>query len=147
MLTKNHQYTLRLHWTGGKAPRKERYYSIDFGDKLTIEGSADKPFLGDETKLNPEEMLLGALTSCHMMSFFYVCRHQKIEIESYEDNPVGELSLNNDGSGQFDKVILNPQVTFRCPVDEPELLELHRIAGKLCFIANSLNFPVEYNPQ
>lgn len=141
----HHQYTLHLKWLGNhksKSHGEDRLYEIHIDGKPNFRGSADRPFFGDNTLYNPEDMMLSALSSCHMMSFLYVCRKSGIVLKSYSDNPIGNLKLNADGSGQFEQVSLKPKVVFVEKLEAERLRQLHEQAGKLCFIANSVNFPI-----
>lgn len=145
-----HHYTHQLKWLGESgldSIRNDRQYEIVIEGKDKIVGSADKPFFGDPTKLNPEDMLLASLSACHMMSFLYLCRKNNIKVLSYEDNPEGVLKVNIDGSGQFEKVILKPKVKIIHVDQSQEVIDLQPKAGKLCFIANSCKFKIEYAAQ
>ena len=149
-MKREHTYTHKLKWEGDSSIstiQNDRFYSINIEGKQIIKGSADKVFHGDAMLYNPEDMLLAALSSCHMMSFFYICRKKGYEIKSYLDNPVGVLKLNSNGSGQFKKVVLFPEVIFSINSNQIPLLELHKEAGSLCFIANSCSFEIEYSPK
>ena len=116
---------------------------IDKKAPLTI--SAAKAFKGDESKHNPEDLLLSALSSCHMMSYFYVCQQNGINLVDYTDNAVGVLELNSDGSGAFTSVMLNLVITISQEHMKDKAISLHNEANNLCFIANSCNFPIEHN--
>lgn len=140
-------YTLSLTWLGNensKNHRSDRFYEINIDGKKNIKGSADKPFFGDPSLHNPEDLLLSALSACHMMSFLYLCRKEGLVIRSYSDNPIGTLKINPEGSGQFESVSLHPKVEFMDSSKTKELTRLHQEASKLCFIANSVNFPIKY---
>ncbi|MFB9054551.1 OsmC family protein [Formosa undariae] len=124
---------------------KTHHVYLENGKEIQV--SAAKPFKGDATKYNPEELLMAALSSCHFMSYIYVCEQANISILKYEDTVEGFLKLNDDGSGAFTKIILNPKVTVKT-IDQIELAEsLHQKAGSLCFIANSCAFDIEYKPE
>jgi len=145
-----HNYTLELQWTGDKYvddTANERLYEVKIEGKPMLKGSADKPFFGDPSLHNPEDMLLSSLSACHMMSYLYVCRKHGLQILSYKDNPEGLLRVNPNGSGQFVKVLLKPIVEIKEKQQEQFAKELHVQAGKLCFIANSCNFLIEYDVQ
>lgn len=147
MIKNSHQYHLELNWTGNLQEdniKNDRRYEVNIQGKPTIHGSADKPFHGDPEKYNPEDLLMASLSACHMMSFFYVCRKREIQILSYKDEAEGVLSLNPDGSGQFDKATLKQQVTVAGWPDDLSVDEVNKQASKLCFIKNSINFPVDY---
>ncbi|MDG1729379.1 MAG: OsmC family protein [Algibacter sp.] len=112
--------------------------------KIPLEVSAAKAFRGDEALYNPEDLLLSALASCHMMSYLYVCTQHNIEVLDYEDNAEAVLEVEASGSGCFRKVILNPVVTIQDASKKELAKTLHTKANSLCFIANSCNFPVEH---
>ncbi|MBF4983178.1 OsmC family protein [Nonlabens mediterrranea] len=108
--------------------------------------SAAGEFKGDRDLYNPEELLLSALSSCHMMSYFYVCGQNGIDIQEYKDNAIGILELKDDSSGGFKEVNLNPVITLKNDDQNELALQLHEKAHQLCFIANSVNFEIEIKP-
>ena len=149
----NHNYKLTLKWTGNKGTGTSGYRAYDRNHEILIEGkttllgSADPSFHGDKTVHNPEDLLLASLSACHMMSYLHVCVKVGILVTNYIDNATGIMTVNADGSGRFIEVTLNPIVTI---TDESQLAkanELHQEANQLCFIANSVNFPVKHNSE
>lgn len=145
---RTHHYHLPIRWTGnlGTGTATYRGYSRDHEylgkDKAPIAGSSDPVFRGDAARYNPEELLVGALASCHMLWFLHQCAEAGVVVEQYEDAPEGTLAETADGGGHFTEVVLHPRATFRSPV-APELLrQLHDRSHALCFLANSMNFPV-----
>lgn len=148
-----HIFKATLNWIAPNKPKnlntkvytKSHTIKIEGKDLLNI--SAAKSFKGDATLLNPEDLLLSALTSCHMMSYLYVCQQYNIEVLAYEDKSEALLVLNADGSGRITKVILNPVVHIRDESQKALALQLHTPANKLCFIANSCNFEVEHKAE
>jgi organic hydroperoxide reductase OsmC/OhrA len=149
----NHHYKLTLKWTGNKGTGTSGYRAYDRNHEILIEGkttllgSADPSFHGDKTVHNPEDLLLASLSACHMMSYLHVCIKAGIVVTDYIDNATGIMVVNPDGSGRFIEVTLNPIVTI---TDESQLTkanELHQEANKLCFIANSVNFPVKHHAE
>jgi len=143
-----YNYTLELNWLGNENSdhhREDRFYEISIDGKATLKGSADKPFFGDPTLYNPEDLLLSALSACHMMSYLYVCRKEGIKIASYQDNAKGVLKVNEQGIGRFKSVVLKPQVVLVDSSQSDKASKLHAEAGKLCFIANSVNFDISYD--
>lgn len=147
-MSKEHKYSLKIEWTGNKGTGTSDYRSYDrshtisLANKVDIFASADPAFLGDATKYNPEEFLLAALSSCHMLWFLHLCADKGVIVDSYTDEPAGIMFESPNGGGQFKEVILHPKVI----VTENSMInildELHHIANKKCFIANSVNFPV-----
>lgn len=142
-----YKYEHTLNWLGvpgGKHHRDDRSYEILIKGKQSLEGSADKPFFGDSNLYNPENLLLAALSSCYMMSLLYLCRNNKISVLDYKDNAVGNLKLNDDGSGRFHDVTLNVSIKLENPAHNNRVLSLAKEANSLCFIANSVNFDVNH---
>lgn len=149
-LKNKHTYILKLNWIGNQSVdslKNDRLYEISIPEKEKFLGSADKVFYGDETLYNPEDLLLSALTACHMMSYLYLCRKKGIKVKAYTDQPEGRLKVNPDGSGQFEQVVLRPQVSIVNEEQKQQAQDLHQEAGKLCFIARSCNFTIIYEPQ
>ena len=147
-----HIYNLKVRWTGNKGLGTssfrdfERAHTIEIDNKPDILGSADPYFRGDKTRHNPEELLLAAISSCHMMSYLYVCVKAGIIVTDYVDNATGTLVETTGGAGHFAEITLRPTIIITDSSKIEIAHELHREAGKLCFIANSVNFPILYDP-
>ncbi|WP_052467164.1 OsmC family protein [Psychroserpens damuponensis] len=142
------QFKVNAKWSSKNAlgvsiNGKTHQVFIDGKPSLTI--SAAKTFKGDESQYNPEDLLLTALSSCHMMSYFYVCAQNGIELIDYKDNAIGTLELKADGSGAFTSVTLQPEIIIANKDMVEIAVSLHDEAHKLCFIANSCNFPMTHN--
>ncbi|MEZ2390093.1 OsmC family protein [bacterium RCC_150] len=148
-----HRYSLTTRWTGnlGDGTSSYRSYSRDHEVEIpglpVLKGSSDPSFHGDRNRYNPEQLLLAALSQCHMLSFLHAAVKRGIIVTDYVDKAEGTMRLNRDGSGQFENVILRPQVTVAGGADISIMDELHREANQLCFIARSVNFPVLHEPS
>ncbi|WP_282032065.1 OsmC family protein [Winogradskyella eximia] len=146
-----HTFKATVNWEiiDGESTQNPRNFSrnheVIIDNKATpLNVSAAKTFRGDDSLYNPEDLLLSALTSCHMMSYLYVCAQNSIEVLSYTDSAEGDLEVNDKGSGSFKTVRLKPVVTIK-DINQKELaLRLHKEANSLCFIANSCNFPITH---
>ena len=144
-----HKYKLEITWTGnlGTGTSDYRSYSrehiISANGKTDIPASSDPDFRGDKSKFNPEELFLASISGCHLLWFLHLCADSKIIITKYEDNPVGIMVELNDGSGKFTEVTLYPKIEIDGEYSEDNINELHKKAGEMCFIANSLNFEVK----
>jgi organic hydroperoxide reductase OsmC/OhrA len=151
-MSKEHFYKLKLLWTGntGEGTKDyrsyERSYTISANSKNDILASSDPSFRGDISKYNPEEFLLAALSGCHMLWFLHLCADSRIVVSDYIDNPVATMVETENGGGKFKEVTLYPIVTVRDRNSLEKLNALHEKANKLCFIANSVNFPVIHKP-
>lgn len=144
---KQHTYKLQMTWTGNDSEGTKAYRSyrrdhvITADGKPEIAGSSDPAFRGDPTRYNPEELLVAALSSCHMLAYLHLCAVNHVVVEQYQDSPAGVMEETPDGSGHFVSVTLHPRVKISSG-DPSKAMDLHHQAHKLCFIANSVNFEV-----
>jgi organic hydroperoxide reductase OsmC/OhrA len=151
-MPKEHLYTTTVTWTGNKGSGTMDYRSYDrdfvisVDGKVDISGSSDSAFLGDKSKYNPEDFLLSSISSCHMLWYLHLCSKNEIVVIDYKDTATGIMEENADGSGKFKEVILKPEVLIADKNHLELANSLHQEANKLCFIANSLNFPVKHEP-
>jgi len=143
------EHRIRLTWTdGGKPftyesyPREHEIVFKDGQDRLTA--SASPAYKGDGKHGDPEDLLVAALSSCHMLSFLAICTKKKITVQSYEDDAVGFLE-NEGGNLWITKVILRPKIMSNA--DAATLEQIHHLAHKACFIANSVKTQVTVEPR
>ena len=147
-----HQYAVTLQWTGnlGTGTSNYRAYSrahtIEAPGKPPIDMSSDPAFRGDRARWNPEELLVDALASCHMLWYLHLAADAGIVVTAYEDSASGTMVEDADGGGRFSEVTLRPVVTIAAGHDSGRATALHHDAHRLCFIANSVNFPVACEP-
>ena len=153
MSEREHQYSTTLTWTGNRGSGTSTYraYSRDHeisapGKSAPLECSSDPAFRGDPAKYSPEELLVGAISSCHMLWMLHLCADAGIVVSSYSDTAAGIMRENADGSGEFVQITLRPRLGLADVSRAPELHALHERAHQLCFIARSVNFPVRCDP-
>ena len=152
-MTQEHTYTTTITWTGNKGAGTVAYdayardYEIACHGKATIRGSADPLYLGDAERHNPEELLVAALSACHMLWYLHLCAANGVVVEAYEDAADGLMQTRFDGHGEFSKVTLRPRVTISAKSDADEAMRLHMQANEMCYIARSVNFPVHHKPE
>lgn len=148
-----HSYAIDLEWTGNRGSGTSGYK--DYGrehvvraeGKHPVEGSADRAFFGDRDRWNPEELLLAALSQCHMLSYLAEAARAGLVVVGYTDAATGVMEQTADGGGHFTNATLRPLVTIADPA-QAELAEaLHAPAAAKCFIAASVNFPVHHAPD
>ena len=141
-----------MRWTGNRGTGTSGYREYGRQNVVTaegkhdIDGSADRTFHGDRDRWNPEELLLTALSQCHMLSYLHVAVNRGIVVTDYQDDAVGTMTSNADGSGQFSSVTLRPRVTIADESQRADATDAHHEANRLCFIANSVNFQVLHEP-
>lgn len=144
-----HTYRIVTTWTGntGQGTAGYRTYKRDHeicadGKTAPVFGSSDPGFRGDPARYNPEELFVSTLSSCHMLWMLHLCADAGIIVTAYSDQACGVMQENPDGSGRFTEVRLHPVMTITDPRRIAEAEALHARAHEMCFIANSVNFPV-----
>lgn len=148
-----HQYTVRTTWTGDRGTGTSGYRDYDRATTIEIEGkpvlaaSADKPFRGDPSRWNPEDLLLAALSQCHLLSYLHACVTVGVVVVGYEDDASGVMVEDGRGGGAFREVVLRPHVTVADASMTDAATAAHAQANQWCFIANSVNFPVRHEPR
>jgi organic hydroperoxide reductase OsmC/OhrA len=145
-----------VKWTGntglGTSDYRSYYRSYEISSpselqKPIILGSSDPVFRGDSIRWNPEELLVASLSACHKLWYLHLCSVSGIVVLEYVDQAEGVMEEGPDGSGRFQKVILRPEIILASGSDISRAKELHHAAHEKCFIANSVNFTVEHEPQ
>ena len=143
-----HSYSVNVQWTGNTGSGTASYagykrdHEIFATNKQPIPGSSDPNFRGDKSRYNPEELLVAALSACHMLWYLHLCSDAGIVVMDYFDEANGTMIETADGGGRFIEVTLRPKVRLSDGARRELAMQLHEKAHQLCFIANSVNFPV-----
>jgi organic hydroperoxide reductase OsmC/OhrA len=150
---KQHHYEVSVEWAGnlGEGTKSYRSFSrnhqIAVPGKPSIPGSSDPSFRGDRTRYNPEELLVAALSTCHMLWYLHLCSENHITVLEYTDAAQGVMQEHPDGAGEFIRVQLRPTVKIAAGDDREKAIALHEKAHHYCFIARSVKFPVDAAPE
>jgi organic hydroperoxide reductase OsmC/OhrA len=118
----------------------DRTHEVTYPGGQSFKASAAAAFAGKAEYANPEEVLAGALSSCHMLTFLAVAAKSRVTVDSYQDEPVAFLDKNAKGKMAVTKITLRPKVVISkdTPIDSEKYKSLHEKAHANCFIANSL---------
>ncbi|WP_293448947.1 OsmC family protein [Planktotalea sp.] len=148
-MSKQHNFEATVRWTGntGKGTANYRAYTRDWTlesvGKPAIAMSNDPLLGGNPAFYNPEDMLIAALSSCHMLWFLHLASDAGLTVHSYTDTPIGTGESLPDGTGRFISALLQPNIGL-IPGSDTQLADA--VHGKIhnhCFIARSVNFPVK----
>lgn len=125
-----------------------RDHIVIFEGGARVPVSAAPAYRGNAALVNPEEGLVAALSSCHMLTFLAVAAKKRFTVDRYSDHAVGFLEKNQNGRLAITRVVLHPQVEFSGPTlpSPKEIAELHEQAHSGCFIANSVTTEVSIEP-
>jgi organic hydroperoxide reductase OsmC/OhrA len=147
-----HRYTVTSVWTGDRGTGTSGYRDYDRSVTLSIHGkpdvlaSSDKPFRGDPSRWNPEDLLLASLSECHLLSYLHACVEAGVIVRDYTDKAIGIMFEDGRGGGKFTEVVLRPHVIIAEESMRDAAMQAHHQAHEWCFIANSVNFPVRVEP-
>lgn len=153
-MSQQHHYKATIEWTGNKGSGTsgyaayERSHTIFIEGKKPLEASSDKPFRGDATRHNPEDLFLTSIASCHMLWYLHLCADNGIIVESYTDYASGLMETRKeDGGGKFTEIVLAPVIVVQDISMVDKAYQLHKRAHELCFLAASVNFEVIVQPK
>ena len=137
------KHLARISWQrqtpGFSLPDYNRDHEWEFPGGVSLEASAAVAYHGHEARVDPEQALVAAVSSCHMLTFLAICARKGLVIDRYVDSAVGYLEKNQASRLAVTHIELSPEIEFaeNAP-SEAELKELHEKAHQQCFIANSV---------
>jgi len=143
-----HDYTCRIEWTGDRGQGTETYRGYDRTWDISTPGKpivhcSNDPLLGGNPALpNPEDLLLAALASCHMLWYLHLASKAGVVVRGYSDAPIGIGETQPNGAGRFLRVTLRPRIEVLAGADRARADAIHHEIHDFCFIARSVNFPV-----
>jgi organic hydroperoxide reductase OsmC/OhrA len=116
-----------------------RAHEVAFASGTRIQASSAPDYKGEADRVNPEEQLLGALSSCHMLTFLAIASKKGLVVTSYVDEASCFLEAGENKVLSVTRAILRPKIEFegRAPSAE-ELHKLHESSHRNCFIAQSV---------
>lgn len=148
-----HDFVSDIVWTGNRGSGTSGYRAYDRTWDIAIPGRAvvhcsNDPILGgDPAKMNPEDLLLSALSACHMLWYLHYASDAGIVVHAYRDRPVGHAASEPSGAGRFVAAVLRPEITVAPGTDLRHAAVIHDRIHQVCFIARSVNFPVTCEPR
>jgi organic hydroperoxide reductase OsmC/OhrA len=144
-----HRYSAALAWHGSTAAGLQDYSRDHLvscypaRDELAL--SSDPHFRGTAARLNPEQLLVAAASSCQLLSFLAVAARARVDVFAYIDNAEGFMSESGRPM-RIERVVLRPEVAVRGQISEARVTRLLDLAHQECFIANSLLTEITIEP-
>ncbi len=144
-----------VHWRLGEgedfpAGRYRRAHRLGFDGGAEVAGSASPQVVGkwaDPGAIDPEEMLVAAISACHMLTFLHRARLAGFTVLAYRDHAEGVMAEIAPERHAVTRVTLRPAITWRGAAPDPaRLAALHHEAHEHCFIANSIRTEVTIGP-
>lgn len=145
-----HEYACQVRWTGDRGEGTlnyrsyDRTWDIETPGKPVVHCSNDPLLGGDPSKANPEDLLLSALSACHMLWYLHLASQAGVVVRGYVDTPIGVGKVAASGAGRFVLATLRPQILLADGADEAAADALHERIHDVCFIARSVSFPVRH---
>jgi organic hydroperoxide reductase OsmC/OhrA len=142
-----HHYSANCSWSGSTAAGYETYdrtHLVGAGpNELTL--SSDPAFLGDPARLNPEQLLVLAASSCQLLSFLAVAARARLDVRAYRDEATATMP-EEPRPMRLAEIVLRPDIVLAPGPSEERVRHLVEVAHRECFIANSLATPVRVEP-
>jgi organic hydroperoxide reductase OsmC/OhrA len=145
-----HSYEAQVAWTGSTAAGYERYDRAHAAScppaETELELSSDPAFGGDPARLNPEQLLVAAASSCQLLSFLAVAARARIDVRGYRDAATGTMD-EGDPPVRIGRIVLRPRIEVTPGPSEERVRELCDVAHRHCFVSNSLRTDVVVEPE
>lgn len=130
-----------------EADTYSRNHIVTLNGRQEVDVSASVEFKGDANCADPEQMLISAVSSCHMLFFLAIADMQGYQVASYQDDPKGYLERSGKKGMEMTRIELSPRITFggeKVP-DQEAISRIHSKAHHSCFIRNSVTAEVTIN--
>jgi organic hydroperoxide reductase OsmC/OhrA len=137
---RQYKYETSVKWSG------EKIGVLSSGEKPSLTVSSPPEFKGTRGLWTPEDMFVGSLELCHLLTFLALAAKRGLSIISYESNAEGTLELI-DGAFRFTRVVISPVVVVPAGIVETDVLETFRLSHKQCLISNSVTAVVDMIPK
>lgn len=148
------EHRATIHWQNSTSTLAYDDFSRDHSwevkaGQLAIPASSAPAYKGSPDRLDPEDALVGALASCHMLTFLAIAARKRLVVASYSDAAVGWLEANADGQLALTRMESRPAVRFATGtvLSAEDYAKLHDKAHRGCFIANSVKTAVSIVPK
>jgi organic hydroperoxide reductase OsmC/OhrA len=146
----DHLYPVITSWRGSTGAGYEEYtrtHEVSAAPaKTAVIMSSDPTFRGDPTLLNPEQLLVMAVSSCQMLTFLALSAKRRINVVEYEDHGEGFMP-DGDKPVRITRIQLKPRIVIDGSVDPGTVESLVKLAHSHCFIANSIKSDIRIEPE
>ncbi len=145
-----HSFDAELRWSGSTAAGDDAYDRAHdvrcspAADELRL--SADPAFRGDPARLNPEQLLVAAVSSCQLLSFLHVAARARVDVREYRDAAHATMD-EDDPPVRVGRIVLRPRIMVGPGTTEERVRKLCETAHRHCFIANSIGTEIVVEPE
>ena len=148
----SHVYTAVVSWSASPEEHRTGRYSrrhewrFDGGEVVAASAGPDVPG-ADPTAVDPEEALVAAVSSCHMLFFLSIAQKHGLIVTAYEDEAEGVMSANERGKLYVSTITLRPKIAFEGAADPAVIDQVHHLAHDECYLANSIRGDIVVQPR
>lgn len=153
-MSETHTFEATVRWPADPAqalppdPAFSRNAVLGSPGHADVPGSSPTVFGGDASRYNPEELVAMGLAHCHMLTYLALAAKRRVAVLAYEDRATVELGRDPAlGKMKILSALLRPRVTVAKGTNLDDARAMHAKAHEHCFVANSVNFPVENAPE
>ena len=153
-MSETHTFEATVRWPADPAqalppdPAFSRNAVLGSPGHADVPGSSPTVFGGDASRYNPEELVAMGLAHCHMLTYLALAAKRRVAVLAYEDRATVELGKDPAlGKMKILSALLRPRVTVAKGTNLDEARAMHAKAHEHCFVANSVDFPVENAPE
>ena len=140
-----HEYQSQLRWSGSTAVGYDDYQRAHSLRLPPARGewslSSDPAFRGDAELPNPEQLLLGAVSSCQLLMFLALAARSRVDVLGYEDAASADMPADETPM-RITRIVLRPQILVVAGTRVDRVQRLVERAHEGCFVANTLNADV-----
>lgn len=137
---KSFTYATTVDWLGGKAA----ILAADGKEQFRV--ASPPEFRGERNVWTPEDLLVGAVETCLLMTFASIVQRQQLAVERYCSEAKGLLESGDDGYA-FTRIVVKPVITIADDAARGPVLRAIQQAHRDCLIANSLRSTVIVEPE
>ena len=153
-MSDTHTFEATVRWPADPAqalppdPAFSRNAVLGSPGHADVPGSSPTVFCGEASRYNPEELVALGLAHCHMLTYLALAAKRRVAVLAYEDRATVELGKDPAlGKMKILSALLRPRVTVAKGTNLDDARAMHAKAHEHCFVANSVNFPVENAPE
>lgn len=94
---------------------------------------------------SPEDLLINAVSSCFMTTFFFYAKHKGLPVSSFDCEAIGQVEMNH-GKLKFNAINIYPKIAIEKQEWSDMAKEVLELAKQNCLVSNSLNVIIYYHP-
>lgn len=136
-----HHFYLKAHW-----PQSSKDTGTISAGNLVTQISIPNEMNGPGIGTNPDEMLLGAASTCYIITLAVMLEYKKLEKVDLTMESEGIVEVSAGGTPTYKKIIHRPVILLKADATDEDIATAHKLAAKAeasCMISRALKGNVE----